>query len=86
MARMSTNGVAALKVTVTVFVPGGGRLDVLGVVDRLADAGAARGRDGKLIDVAGRIGDRGDVGGRVVPADGQDVGVAQPPARSCRSP
>ena len=54
---------------------GGGGLDVRGVVDRLADPAAPRGGHRQLIGVAGRVGDRGDIGGRVVPADGQDVGV-----------
>ena len=29
----------------------------------------------QLVGVAGRVGHRGDIGGGVVPADGQDVGV-----------
>ena len=54
---------------------GGGGLDVGGVVDRLADPGAPGGGHRQLVGVAGRVGDRGDIRGRVVPADGQDVGV-----------
>ena len=54
---------------------GGGGFDVGGVVDRLAQAGAAGGGNGQLVGVACGVGDRGDVGGGVVPADGHDVGV-----------
>ena len=61
------------KVAVTVLVAAH---DVLGVVDRLADAGAAGDRRRQLSSVAGRVGDRGDVRGRVVPADHDDVEVA----------
>ena len=69
-------GVAVSNVTVTVLRRP--RDDVLGVVDRLADRPAAtRGRGGELVGVAGAVGDRGDVRGRVVPADDHDVQVAR---------
>ena len=37
----------------------------------------ARGRDGKLIDVASGVGDRGDVRRGVVPSDHEDIGIAR---------
>ena len=55
--------------------PRGRGLDVLGVVDRLAKAGAACRRDGNLIGVPCGIGDRGDVRCRVVPPDREDIGI-----------
>ena len=55
---------------------GRGGLDVGGVVDRLTDPATPRGGHRQLIGVARRIGHRGDIRGRVVPADRHDVGVA----------
>ena len=75
-ARMSTNGVDVLKAHRHGIRSGGGRLYVLGVVDRLTDAATPRGWDSQLIHVASRVRHRGDVGGRVVPANGEDVGVS----------
>ncbi len=55
--------------------PSGGRLDIFGVVDRLAEPGPTRDRDSKLVDVSGGVRDRGDVRSRVVPPDRQNIGV-----------
>src|SRR5215813_3558370 len=52
------------------------RLNVPGVVDGLAETGAADGRRGDLIGVPGAVGDRRDVAGRIVPADQDDVQVS----------
>ena len=55
--------------------PGGGGLDVLGVVDRLAKTVAACCRNGNLICVACGIGDCGDCRCRVLPPDREDIGI-----------
>ena len=60
-ARMSTYGVDALKITVTVFVPAAAAFMFAGVIDGLTKAAAPRGWDGLLIHVAGRVSDRGDI-------------------------